>query len=91
MFSKLCSVIGLEKLALSSQPIRCKFQINRDLTTRVSCASSSLLEFTLSSYWLMTMETFVLIGHWDIFDFIVSTFSLFISQYIFGKSLKSDH
>ena len=39
----------------------------------------------------MTMETFVLIGHWDIFDFIVSTFSLFISQYIFGKSLKSDH
>ena len=91
MFSKLCSVIGLEKLVLSSQRIRCNFQINRDLATRVSCASSSLLEFTLSSYWLMTMETFVLIGHWDIFDFIVSTFSLFISQYIFGKSLKSDH
>ena len=34
-----------------------------------SRASSSLLVFTLSSHWLMMMQTIVLIGRWDDFGF----------------------
>ena len=57
-------------LAPSSQPIRCKTKNNRVRSPAFSRASSSL-----SSHWLMTMQTLVLIGRLD-----TSGFGLFNIQ-----------
>ena len=71
-FALLRYVIGLErKLALPSQPIRCKTKTNHDLqlVTRVFARSSP----RLSSDWFLVMVTVVLIGRCDNFDFGFST------------------
>ena len=55
-FTLLCSVIG--KLASSSQLIKCKLETIATRSFAFSRASNSLLVFTPSSHWLMSVKVF---------------------------------
>ena len=71
-FSLLCSVIGLEN---SRHPLNQSDAKEKPISTwslAFSCASGRLQVFTLSSYWLLLIFIFVLIGRSDYFGLTLS-------------------
>ena len=66
--------MGSENLRHSLQPIRCKTKINHDLVTRVFPRFRQF--FTLSSDWLLTEFSFILIGRCDYFGLVCLTLNL---------------
>lgn len=69
-FLWICSTsvlkIGLGKVATCSKPIRCQTEATHDLVAR---AFGCVPDYTWSPHWLMTMQSFVMIGYFDCFGF----------------------